>query len=77
MRKDRIFDVFLAAAECGDPAAQMRVSEMYATGFGVKKDEVEAMRWLGRASASRAALRMPLGERRPGKETKEPASLPA
>ena len=66
MRADRIFDVFLAAAECGDPAAQMRVSDMYARGFGVKKDEVESMRWLCRASASRASLRMPAQEKRAG-----------
>ena len=42
---DGLFNFQMKLAKQGNAEAQFKVGEMYATGFGVKQDRKEAMKW--------------------------------
>jgi len=46
-----LFDFQMKLAEKGNAEAQYKVGEMYETGFGVKKDMVEADKWINKAAS--------------------------
>jgi len=48
---DGLFDFQMKLAQKGNAEAQFKVGEMYETGFGVKKDMVEARNWISKANA--------------------------
>ncbi|MDT8283546.1 MAG: tetratricopeptide repeat protein, partial [Gammaproteobacteria bacterium] len=50
-RADGLFDFQMKLAEKGNAEAQYKVGEMYETGFGIKENKVEAMRWITKAAA--------------------------
>jgi flagellar biosynthesis GTPase FlhF len=47
---DGLFDFQMKLAKGGNAEAQYKVGEMYETGFGVKKDMVEARKWTTQAA---------------------------
>ncbi len=48
-----VLEELLSLAEQGNPTAQYRLGVMYDSGFGVTRDEAEAMKWYRRAAWSR------------------------
>ena len=48
---DGLFDFQMKLAKKGNAEAQFKVGEMYETGFGVKQNEDEAMKWISKAAA--------------------------
>lgn len=49
-KAEEIAKVFLSAAEHGDAYAQGRLAKMLYEGCGIKKDELEAARWMRKAA---------------------------
>ncbi len=47
---DGLFDFQMKLAKKGNAEAQFKVGEMYETGFGVKPDQAEAMKWISKAA---------------------------
>ncbi|UCB54646.1 MAG: SEL1-like repeat protein [Thiotrichales bacterium] len=48
---DMVFDFQMKLAKKGNAEAQYKVGEMYESGRGVAKNQVEAMRWINKAAA--------------------------
>jgi TPR repeat protein len=47
---DGLFDFQMKLAKKGNAEAEFKVGEMYETGFGVKEDKAEAMKWITKAA---------------------------
>ena len=47
---DGLFDFQMKLAKKGNAEAEYKVGEMYETGFGVKEDKAEAMKWITKAA---------------------------
>ena len=48
---DMVFDFQMKLAQKGNAEAQYKVGEMYESGRGVAKNQIEAMRWINKAAA--------------------------
>lgn len=51
VKADGLFDFQMKLAEKGNAEAQLKVGEMYETGFGVKKDMQQARTWIEKSAA--------------------------
>ena len=51
VQADGLFDFQMKLANKGNAEAQLKVGGMYETGFGVKKDMKEAMKWVKKSAA--------------------------
>jgi len=48
---DGLFDFQMKLAKKGNAEAEFKVGEMYETGFGVKEDKAEALKWINKAAS--------------------------
>jgi len=51
VQADGLFDFQMKLAKSGNAEAQYKVGDMYETGFGVKKNQAEAMAWTQKAAS--------------------------